>query len=225
MLPWVHIDTSEIPGGEGSLRLLSRGTEFAIFLDKDELMNSRRSASEEALATLTCTRLAHQPKARVLIGGLGMGFTLSAALATLGKDAEVRVAELVPAVAEWARGPLAHIIGGSLDDPRVTLEVADVGRLIGEAASLYDAILLDVDNGPDGLTRAANDRLYGSNGLNAAYAALRPEGVLAIWSSAPDSAFVQRLRRSSFDVKEVKARAHAGKGGHHLIWLATKAGS
>ena len=225
MLPWVHIATSAIPGGEGSLRLLSRGAEFAIFLDKDELMNSRRSASEEALATLTCTRLTHQPKARVLIGGLGMGFTLSAALATLGKDAEVRVAELVPAVAEWARGPLAHIIGGSLDDPRVTLEVADVGRLIGEAASLYDAILLDVDNGPDGLTRAANDRLYGSNGLNAAYAALRPEGVLAIWSSAPDSAFVQRLRRSGFDVKEVKARAHAGKGGHHLIWLATKAGS
>ncbi|API58145.1 hypothetical protein BSL82_01550 [Tardibacter chloracetimidivorans] len=225
MLPWVHIDTGKIPGGEGDLRLLSRGTEFAIFLDRDELMNSRRSASEEALATLTCTRLTHQPKARVLIGGLGMGFTLRTALATLGKDAAVRVAELVPAVVNWARGPLAHIIGGSLDDPRVTLEVADVGRLIGEAASLYDAILLDVDNGPDGLTRAANDRLYGNSGLNAAYAALRPEGVLAVWSSAPDSAFTQRLRKAGFDVREVKARAHAGKGGHHLIWLATKAGN
>lgn len=225
MLPWVHIDTGKVPGGEGDLRLLSRGTEFAIFLDRDELMNSRRSASEEALATLTCSRLTHQPKARVLIGGLGMGFTLRTALATLGKDAAVRVAELVPAVVNWARGPLAHIIGGSLDDPRVTLEVADVGRLIGEAASLYDAILLDVDNGPDGLTRAANDRLYGNSGLNAAYAALRPEGVLAVWSSAPDSAFTQRLRKAGFDVREVKARAHAGKGGHHLIWLATKAGN
>src|SRR3546814_472996 len=225
MLPWVHIDTGKIPGGEGDLRLLSRGTEFAIFLDRDELMNSRRSASEEALATLTCTRLTHQPKARVLIGGLGMGFTLRTALATLGKDAAVRVAELVPAVVNWARGPLAHIVGGILDDPRVTLEVADVGRLIGEAASLYDAILLDVDNGPDGLTRAANDRLYGNNGLKAAYAALRPEGVLAVWSSAPDSAFTQRLRKAGFDVREVKARAHAGKGGHHLIWLATKAGN
>lgn len=225
MLPWVHIDTGKVPGGEGDLRLLSRGTEFAIFLDRDELMNSRRSASEEALATLTCSRLTHQPKARVLIGGLGMGFTLRTALATLGKDAAVRVAELVPAVVNWARGPLAHIIGGSLDDSRVTLEVTDVGRLIGEAASLYDAILLDVDNGPDGLTRAANDRLYGNNGLNAAYAALRPEGVLAVWSSAPDSAFTQRLRKAGFDVREVKARAHAGKGGHHLIWLATKAGN
>lgn len=225
MLPWVHIDTGKVPGGEGDLRLLSRGTEFAIFLDRDELMNSRRSASEEALATLTCARLTHQPKARVLIGGLGMGFTLRTALATLGKDAAVRVVELVPAVVNWARGPLAHIIGGSLDDPRVTLEVADVGRLIGEAASLYDAILLDVDNGPDGLTRAANDRLYGNSGLNAAYAALRPEGVLAVWSSAPDSAFTQRLRKAGFDVREVKARAHAGKGGHHLIWLATKAGN
>lgn len=225
MLPWVHIDTGKVPGGEGDLRLLSRGTEFAIFLDRDELMNSRRSASEEALATLTCTRLTHQPKARVLIGGLGMGFTLRTALATLGKDAAVRVAELVPAVVNWARGPLAHIIGGSLDDSRVTLEVTDVGRLIGEAASLYDAILLDVDNGPDGLTRAANDRLYGNSGLNAAYAALRPEGVLAVWSSAPDSAFTQRLRKAGFDVREVKARAHAGKGGHHLIWLATKAGN
>lgn len=225
MLPWVHIDTGKVPGGEGDLRLLSRGTEFAIFLDRDELMNSRRSASEEALATLTCSRLTHQPKARVLIGGLGMGFTLRTALATLGKDAAVRVAELVPAVVNWARGPLAHIIGGSLDDSRVTLEVTDVGRLIGEAASLYDAILLDVDNGPDGLTRAANDRLYGNSGLNAAYAALRPEGVLAVWSSAPDSAFTQRLRKAGFDVREVKARAHAGKGGHHLIWLATKAGN
>lgn len=224
MVPWIPIDTSKVPGGEGELRLLSRGAEFAIFLDRIELMNSRRSGSEEALATLTCTRLSGQPKARVLIGGLGMGFTLKTALATLGKDAEILVSELVPAVVEWARGPLAHIVGGRLEDRRVTLEVADVGLLIGEANNHYDAILLDVDNGPDGLTRAANDSLYGRNGLNAARDALRPGGVLAIWSSAADTAFTQRLRKARFSVEEVRCRSHGtSKGAHHMIWLATKA--
>jgi spermidine synthase len=224
MVPWILIDTCKVPGGEGNLRLLNRGAEFAIFLDRIELMNSRRSGSEEALARLTCEMLAQRRQAKVLIGGLGMGFTLKTALAILGKDAAIAVAELVPAVVEWARGPLAHIVGGSLDDPRVTLEVADVGLLIGEAVSRYDAILLDVDNGPDGLTRAANDSLYGRNGLNAARTALRPGGVLAIWSSAPDSAFTNRLRKAGFAVEEVRARAHGtSKGGHHVIWLATKA--
>lgn len=224
MVPWIPIDTAKVPGGSGELRLLSRGAEFAIFLGRDELMNSRRSSSEEALATLTCTSLAHQKQARVLIGGLGMGFTLHTALATLGKDAAVTVAELVPAVVEWARGPLAHIVGGSLEDRRVTLEVEDVGILISEAQSHYDAILLDVDNGPDGLTRNANDRLYGRDGLRAARSALRPGGVLAVWSSVPDTAFSQRLRNAGFAVEEVKARAHGNRrGGHHLIWLATKA--
>lgn len=223
MVPWILIDTAKVPGGAGELRLRSRGAEFAIFLDRNELMNSRRSGSEEALATLTCAKLAHQKRARVLIGGLGMGFTLRTALAALGKDAEVAIAELVPAVVEWARGPLAHIVGDSLDDPRVTLEVADVGLLIGDGPARYDAILLDVDNGPDGLTRAANDGLYSRAGLNAARAALRPGGVLAIWSSAPDVAFAQRLRKVSFEVEEVRARAHGvSKGGHHIIWLATK---
>jgi len=223
MVPWVLIDTAKVPGGSDELRLLSRGAEFAIFLDRAELMNSRRSGSEEALATLSCAKILPRPKARILIGGLGMGFTLRAALTALGKDAEVIVAELVPAVAEWARGPLAHIIDGSLDDPRVTLEVADVGLVIGDGPARYDAILLDVDNGPDGLTRDANDSLYGRAGLNAARAALRPGGVLAIWSSAPDTAFTQRLRKSGFEVEEVRARAHGtSKGSHHLIWLATK---
>jgi spermidine synthase len=225
MVPWIHIDTAKVPGGSGELRLMSRGAEYAIFLDRNELMNSRRSGSEEALATLTCGKLTHHKQAQVLIGGLGMGFTLRTALSTLGTDAAITVAELVPAVVEWARGPLAHIVGASLDDPRVTLEVADVGLLIEEAASRYDAILLDVDNGPDGLTRAANDRLYGRNGLRAACAALRPGGVLAIWSSSPDTAFAQRLGRSGFAVEEVRVRAHGtSKGGHHLIWLSTKSG-
>jgi spermidine synthase len=223
MVPWVHIDAVTVPGGNAELRLLSRGAEFAIFLDRNELMNSRRSGSEEALATLSCERILPCSNAWILIGGLGMGFTLRTALAALPKDARVDVAELVPAVVEWARGPLAHIVGDSLDDPRVTLEVTDVGLLIRDAPSRYDAILLDVDNGPDGLTRSANDSLYSRAGLAAARDALRPGGVLAIWSSAPDTAFTQRLRNRGFEVEEVRARAHgANKGGHHLIWLAMK---
>lgn len=222
MIPWVHIETAEIPGG-GSLRLKRRGTEFSIMLGDNELMNSRLSGSEQALATLCCERLADRPALRMLIGGLGMGFTLRAALEKLGPQAEVVVAELVPAVVAWARGPMAAVFGGSLDDSRVKIREADVGAVIAEARGAFDAILLDVDNGPDGLTRASNDGLYAPSGLRAAYAALRPGGLLAVWSSGPDAAFTKRLKSAGFAVEEVRTRANGKRGGaRHVIWIATR---
>jgi spermidine synthase len=201
---------------------MRRGGEFSIMLGGSELMNSRLGGSEAALAIIACQRLGSR-EPRVLIGGLGMGFTLRAALAVLTADASITVAELVPAVVAWARGPMAEVLGGCLDDPRVGLLEADVGDLIRSARSAYDAILLDVDNGPEGLTRQANDALYDLPGLHAARAALRPAGVLAIWSSAADRNFPRRLRRAGFDVDEVRAPARAnGRGARHVIWIASK---
>lgn len=220
MNPWLHLDTAPIPGGAGELRLMRRGADFSIFIGRDELMNSRLSGSEEALAVETCRRLAG-PKPRLLIGGLGMGFTLRAALAALAPDAAVVVAELVPAVVAWARGPLASVFAGCLDDPRVGIVEGDVG--IAMRAGPWDAILLDVDNGPDGLVRTGNDALYGARGLAAARAALRPGGLLSVWSVEPDAAFAARLRKAGFDVEELRVRAHAGKrGARHTIWLGRR---
>lgn len=226
MIPWVHIDTATIPNGGGTLRLMRRGQEFSIQLGQNELMNSRLSGSEEALAQLACERLGGRASPRVLIGGLGMGFTLRAALDALPERAVVEVAELVPAVAAWARGPLAEVFGGILDDPRARLLQTDVAAPIAAARAAYDAILLDVDNGPDGLTHPGNDRLYDHGGLGRARAALRPGGVLAIWSAHPDAAFTRRLRDAGFAVEEVPARANGRRGGaRHRIWLATRPGA
>jgi spermidine synthase len=222
MIPRVLIDTAPIPGG-GELRLFKRGAEYSIMLGGNELMNSRLSGSEEALASIACERLAGVARPALLIGGLGMGFTLRAALAALGAEAKVVVAELVPAVVAWARGPMAEIYGDSLSDRRVTIVEADVGDLIAEAHAAYDAILLDVDNGPDGLSREANDRLYDLAGLQRARATLRPGGILAIWSAAPDRAFTQRLGRAGFAAEEVTVRANRGRSGaRHVIWFAAK---
>jgi spermidine synthase len=219
---WNHLDTAQIPGG-GELRLMQRGDEFSIMSGAIELMNSRLGGSEQALAALSCERIGGRPRPRMLIGGLGMGFTLRTALAELPADAEVVVAELLPAVVAWARGPMAHIFDGSLQDPRLVIHEADVAEVIGAAPrAAYDAILLDVDNGPGGLNREANDRIYEAEGLHAARKALRPGGVLAIWSAAPDSAFVQRLGRSGYAVEEKRVRATTrGRGARHVIWLAT----
>lgn len=226
LIPWTLIDAAPVPGGEGELRLKRRGAEFSIMLGANELMNSRLGGSEEALATLACAKVAEEPRPRVLIGGLGMGFTLRAALGALGPQARIVVAELAPAVVAWARGPMSEVFGDSLGDPRVRIEVEDVGRLIRAGRGAYDAILLDVDNGPEGLTRDANDGLYGHDGLQAARAALRPGGVLAVWSCAPDRAFSTRLRKAGFSVEEVGARANGrGGGARHVIWLATRAAS
>jgi spermidine synthase len=222
VIPWSHLDTAQVPGG-GELRLLRRGAEFSIKLGSNELMNSRLSATEQALATIACEKIKGRARPHILIGGLGMGFTLRAALVVLGKQAQIIVAELVPAVVAWARGPMAELFGESLTDARVRIRETDVGDLIRAARSEYDAILLDVDNGPEGMTRAANDRLYDLDGLAAAYMALRPGGVLAVWSSRPDPKFTQRLRKTGFDVVENPVRAKGPQGGaQHFIWTATR---
>jgi spermidine synthase len=225
MIPWKLLDSARVPGGGPELRLYQRGEELSIrIVGRGELMNSRVHGSEDALAELTCARLAGRAHSRVLIGGLGMGFTLAAALRQLGPDAEVVVAELVPAVVEWNRGPLAGAAGHPLEDRRVTVRVADVAQILSKEAQAYDAILLDVDNGPEGLTRRDNDWLYSVNGLGAAFAALRPGGVLAVWSAGPDRDFSERLRRVGFEAEEVRVRARANrKGARHIIWLAARA--
>lgn len=222
MKPWTLLDRAEVPGG-GDMRLMQRDTEFSIKLGTIELMNSRRTGSEIALATLTCDRLKGRKRPHILIGGLGMGFTLRAALTVLGPAAKVTVAELVPAVVAWARGPMAELFEDALDDPRVTIREGDVGRLIASGAKTYDAILLDVDNGPEGLTRKANDRLYDLKGMRSALAALKPKGVLAVWSSTPNKPFTDRLRMAGFRAEQIKVGAGAGGGARSVIWLATPA--
>lgn len=221
MVPRVLLASAEVPDG-GELRLLQRGAEFSIMLGANELMNSRLSGSEEALAIMACDRIGDRAGVRMLIGGLGMGFTLRAALARLPADAEVAVAEIVPAVIDWARGPMATLYGDSLHDPRTRIVEGDVAAPI--AGGDWDAILLDVDNGPDGLTRPGNDGLYSARGLETARQALRPGGVLAVWSSAPSAPFTRRMKTAGFIVEEVAVRATArGRGARHVIWLGTRA--
>ena len=222
MQPRTLIATAIIPGGN-DLRLFQRGGDFMIVLGRNELMNSRMSGSEEALAVMTIDRLRNTASPHMLIGGYGMGFTLRAALAILPPESRVTVSELVPEIIDWARGPMADLAGGCLDDPRVTLVLDDVTAVIAGGTGRYDAILLDVDNGPDGLSRVANDRIYSMAGLAKAKAALKPGGVVAIWSAAPDAVFARRLRDSGFAVEEVAVRARSnGKGPKHVIWFATK---
>jgi spermidine synthase len=223
VLPWVELDRAKVPGG-GEFRLMQRGTEFTIFAGTIGLMSSRLSSSEEAMARLAAARLTGRAKPRVLVGGLGMGFTVRAALASFGPDAEIVVAELVPEIVTWARGPLKAIHGDSLEDKRLTLRLGDVGRVMADDVQKFDAILLDVDNGPEGLSRRSNDRLYSHKGIAEAKAALRHGGMVMVWSVAPDPQFTTRLQQSGMAVEEVKARAHGGKGARHLIWAATKVG-
>jgi len=186
-------------------------------------MNSRVHGSEEALAELAYARIAGRPRPRILIGGLGMGFTLAATLRRLKPEGRVVVAELVPAVVAWNRGPLAALAGHPLQDARVAVREVDVAQILRETRQAYDAILLDVDNGPEGLARRENDWLYARPGLEAAHAALRPAGVLAVWSAAPNQVFAQRLRRVGFTVDEIQVPARrSGKGRRHTIWLARR---
>ncbi len=221
MIPWVQLDTAKATDGGHELRLKQRGAEFSIMLGSNELMNSRLSGSEEALARLSCHRISGRRQPKILIGGLGMGFTLRAAIAELGADAGIVVAELVPAVVAWARGPMASLFGGCLDDPRVTIREADLGQIIRSEASAWDVILLDVDNGPEGIVHRANDALYSIAGLISARAALKPGGVLAVWSQGPDSGFTRRLKQAGFAVEEAKVRANGKRGARHVIWIAT----
>jgi spermidine synthase len=220
MIPWIHLDSASVPGGE-TLRLLRRGNEFSIMAGATTLMNSRMSGSEITLAELACGRVRGRKHCRMLIGGYGMGFTLRAALAGLRTDAEITVAELVPTIIEWARGPMAELTAGCLDDDRVRIKNGDVGAVIASARGRFDAILLDVDNGPDGLSRASNNKLYTTHGLETARHALRPGGLLLVWSASPDVKFSRRLEHAGFAVEEVKARANKGRGGRYVIWIAT----
>ncbi|MFZ4689554.1 MAG: spermidine synthase [Polymorphobacter sp.] len=221
MKPRLLLASAEVPGG-GHLKLYERDGAFAIMLDNSELMNSRQGGSEEALATLAWDRMPRGPWPKLLIGGLGMGFTLRAALAVMPAETEIVVAELVPEVVYWARGPMAALFAGSLDDPRVTTVLGDVADRIEQQRGRWDAILLDVDNGPDGLSRPENNWLYSRKGLLAIHDALRPGGVLALWSSAPDGPFTSRLKRAGFAVEEKVVRANGDRGGsRHVIWLAT----
>ena len=226
MLPREEIAIARIPGGE-ELRLISHGRDFIIMLGRDELMSSRMQFSEQQLAELTLERIG-RPDARVLIGGYGMGFTLRAALAKLGEGGEAVVGEIVPDILDWAKGPMAEMTGNSLADRRVSVELCDVAALIDDAADgttpHYDAILLDVDNGPDGIVRPDNQRLYSFAGLRAAKTALTPGGILAVWSAAPDPKFTHRLKKAGFDVDEQVVRARPNnKGPRHTIWFARKA--
>jgi len=223
MIPWILLDSAQVPGNGGELRLYQRDDESSLrIVGHGELMNSRVHGSEDALGERSCDRLAERVRPRLLIGGLGMGFTLAAALRHLGDQAQVVVAELVPAVVAWNKGPLGKHAGYPLRDPRVTVREVDVARILATEQQAYDAILLDVDNGPEGITHRENDWLYGMQGLNAAYAALRPQGVLAVWSAGPDRDFSQRLHKVGFEVDEVRVRARGSKGARHIIWFARR---
>ena len=217
------LETAPIPGANSGLGLYQRGPDYLIkIVGGQGLMSTRAHGSEDALGEIACAEFAQREDARILIGGLGMGFTLASALAQLRSDAEVIVAELVPAVVAWNRGPLGEFAGRPLRDDRVRVREGDVSLILKEEASAFDVIVLDVDNGPEGLTRKANQWLYSKAGLTASFEALRPGGVLAVWSAGPDKTFTKLLRKTGFEVDEVKVRAHARKGARHIIWMARR---
>jgi len=223
MIPNILLDKSEMPDGGKEIRLYRHDKDFYINVGHELLMSSRTRGSEEALAEIACREIAKQQRPRVLIGGLGMGFTLRAALNKLPAAAQVAVAELVPAVVRWNRGPLAALAGNPLADKRVAIHEMDAANMIKAGRNRYDAILLDIDNGPEGLSRRGNAWFYAFIGLRTILAALRPEGVLAVWSVDSDRGFTARLNKIGFSVKEVRVRAHTGrKGSHHRIWIAKK---
>ena len=223
MIPWELIGKTHVPGDRGELRLYRRAKEFSIRVNGSELMNSSAHASEDVLAEIACAKITERSCPRVLIGGLGMGYTLAAALRGLGPKARVVVAELVPELVVWNRGPLAALAGHPLEDTRVDVREADIALILQAERHAYDAILLDVDNGPEGLTRQANNWLYSRPGLDAAFATLRPAGVLAVWSAGPNRPFSRRLRQAGFKADEVRVRARSPHGGgRHTIWIAVR---
>lgn len=223
MIPWEKIDRAKIPGHKGEVTLRKRGTEFSIRTQETELMNSRLHGSEDALANLTYSRIKQKSSLRILIGGLGMGFTLAAALEQSKPDTRITVSELIPAVVRWNREHLGHLAGMPLDDPRVSVKEEDVAKTIGEKEFAWDAILLDVDNGPEGLTRKTNDRLYSKSGLKKSFFALCPKGILAVWSARENEAFTRRLNQCGFQTQTITVRARTSKkGSRHTIWLAKK---
>jgi len=219
---WDKLGEAPIPGTSRHLELFRGKDDFFIRASGGtELMSTRKRGSEEALGTLICRALKQPTSARVLVGGLGMGFTLAAALATLGAQAEVTVAELVPGVIEWNRGPLGEAAGRPLDDSRTRVFEGDVAALLDPGnPTKFDAIALDVDNGPEGLTRSTNDWLYSDAGLAAIRQSLRPGGRVGFWSAGPDPAFGRRLQRTGASVEEIRVFAHGNKGARHTLWFA-----
>jgi len=216
-----HLGDARVPGSGGTLSLYRRGEEFTLRVHETELMNSHVHQSEDALARLACATIVSTPDPVILIGGLGMGYTLAAALKATGPSARIIVAELVPGIVEWNKGILGHLAGNPLADPRVSVRLGDVAMSLQTELAAFDAILLDVDNGPEGLTRFSNDWLYSADGLSAAYSALRPNGVLAVWSSTPDTGFAMRLRKLGFEVSEVSVpSSDDARADRHTIWLA-----
>ncbi|SHE91683.1 Spermine/spermidine synthase [Microbulbifer donghaiensis] len=224
MKPWVELGTAHIPNGGGILTLRQREQEFSISLSgpRGELMNSRRFNSERELSLLGCAHLKQHSNARVVVGGMGMGYTLAAALEVLPPDAEVIVADLIPEVVEWNRGPLGACAGRPLDDSRCAVHIGDVRELLEKGDSDYDAVLLDVDNGPEGLTKSDNNWLYSLEGTSSIYESLTPGGMLAVWSAGPDTMYVHRLKKTGFDVEVKTVRERPGKGARHTIFLARK---
>jgi spermidine synthase len=223
MIPWKFLDSARVPGGSAQISLYARGKEFSIRVNGRELMNSRVHGSEDALAEFASARIGTLPSPRILIGGLGMGFTVASALQRLEAEGRVLVAELVPKVVEWNLKFLGELNGHPLQDPRVTVQGADVALVLKGEQQAFNAILLDVDNGPEGLTRIGNNWLYTEAGIKAAFAALKPGGVLAVWSAGPDQAFARRLSRVGFHVEELGVRARGPAGGAlHTIWIAAR---
>lgn len=223
MKPWVLLDTAPVPEGKGELKLYQHDQDFTIKVDYVELMNSRVHGSEDALAELTISRIESKKPKRVLIGGLGMGFTLAKAVEVLGPNDIIEIAELSPAVVEWNKKYLGHLTGNPLDDPRVKLIVGDVITVMKSNQRSYDAVMLDVDNGPEGLTKTDNNRLYSGNGLKSAFQALNYNGIFSVWSSGDSDEFTERLKKSNFIVDKWHVRERSnGKGGKHLIWFASK---
>jgi len=223
MIPRKILGTAQTPDTAGALQLSCRGDDFFISYNGKELMNSRMHGSEDLLAEFACKPIAGRPQARVLVGGLGLGYTLAAALAIVREDAAVIIAELVPAVVQWNRSLCGHLAGHPLEDSRVTVEERDVCILLKHSRGDFDAVMLDVDNSPDSMTQASNDWLYGTHGLTKIYRALRPKGVLSVWSAAPDSSFTQRLLKAGFAVEEKTVSARGcGRGGLHTIWVARR---
>jgi spermidine synthase len=214
VIPWKQLGRATLPDGE--LVLAQRGDEFVLRMRGAELMNSRMHQSEELLATLGCAGA--PPDARVLVGGLGMGFTTRAALDALGPDAVLTIPEVV----EWNRGPLAHLAARPLDDPRVTVRVEDVAAVMNARPAAFDAILLDVDNGPDAFTAPGNAALYGVRGLDRARAALRPGGCLGVWSVEDNPRFTGKLYGAGFTVEKHRVPPRPSSGARHVIWIARR---
>ena len=229
MIPWTHLGLATIPNNGGELELTQRDKEFSIHMKgvRGELMNSRTHSSELALADLGCAHIKNTENSKVLVGGMGMGFTLAAALKATQPSTKVVVAELVPDVIEWNKGPLGECAGYPILDERVIIHLGDVAELFKgktgkEKAPEFDSILLDVDNGPEGFTHGDNNNLYSLESLMNIRQTLQPKGMLAVWSAYHDPKFTTQLKKAKFKVETKTVRAHKGKGSKHTIYLAEK---